>query len=136
MGSAAGSTALLGCIISVRSLREAWFRGRVFLIIALSAPTSWLRWGIVMMQATLLSTFFLTEPLAVKVVACTLVSIQLGLIASLPISGLTRRPKYPQPPKSGFFATDQETPQQELEPIDYSWNFFDPPGRRVFPRPT
>jgi hypothetical protein len=91
LGSAIASTTLLSSFESVRSLRLAWFEGRAWFVFALSAPSGWLRWGVVLFLSALLSFIWISQSIGAKVLGTVLVGTQVFLFFVLPLIGQTFR---------------------------------------------
>ena len=79
LGSAMASTTLLCCFEHVDAVRIAWYNGGGLFVLALSAPSGWLRWGIVTLLGALLAILWMSQPVAANVVGCVLVTVQLML---------------------------------------------------------
>jgi hypothetical protein len=76
LGSTIGSTTLLTRFQNVNAMRLAWFEGGALFIMALSAPSAWLRWGIVTFVGALVTHLWATQPLLTNAVVLVLVAIQ------------------------------------------------------------
>lgn len=87
LGSAIAATTLLCCFEDDRALRLAWFEGGAFFLLALSGPSSWLRWGMLTLLSALLAFIWLSQPMAAKVLGTLLVAIQCTLFFVLPFLG-------------------------------------------------
>lgn len=87
LGSAIASTVLLSSFVSAQAFRLAWSEGGCMFVIALSAPGSWLRWGILMLQGSLLGYIYVGQPIGAKIIGTALLAIQLFFLFGLPILG-------------------------------------------------
>lgn len=79
LGSAMASTTLLCCFENVNAARIAWYNSGGLFVLSLSAPSGWLRWGIVTLLGALLAILWMSQPIAANVVGCVLVAVQLFL---------------------------------------------------------
>lgn len=61
-------------------MRLAWFEGGELFVMALSAPSAWLRWGIVTFMGALLTHLWMTQPLSANIVVSILVAFQFILL--------------------------------------------------------
>jgi hypothetical protein len=73
------STTLLCCFEHVNAARIAWYEGGGLFVLALSAPSGWLRWGIVTLLGALLAILWMSQPIAVNILGSILVTVQLTL---------------------------------------------------------
>jgi len=85
LGSAIATTTLLGCFESAHAMRLAWFKGRGFFVLTLSAPSGWLRWGIVTLLSALLVFLWASQPVATKALGTLLIAAQFVLFFVLPL---------------------------------------------------
>jgi hypothetical protein len=76
LGSAVGSTTLLTRFQNVNAMRLAWFEGGALFVMALSAPSGWLRWGFVIFLGGFLTHLWTTQPQPANAVVLVLVAIQ------------------------------------------------------------
>jgi hypothetical protein len=76
LGCAMASTTLLCCFENVNAVRLAWYEGGGLFVLALSAPSGWLRWGIVTLLGALLSILWMSQPIAANIVGTILVAVQ------------------------------------------------------------
>lgn len=91
LGSAISTTTLLSCFESVHAVRLAWFEGGAWFVLALSAPSAWLRWGIVTLLAALLDFVWASQPITAKILGTLLIAIQFSLFFVLPFIGQAYR---------------------------------------------
>ena len=85
LGSAIAGTTLLCRFEHVRSVRLAWFQGGIWVVLALAAPSGWLRWGIITFLAALITFIWASQPLTAQVVGTILVSLQFLLFFVFPL---------------------------------------------------
>jgi len=79
LGCALASTTLLCCFGNVNSARLVWYQRGAWFILALSAPSGWLRWGIVTLLGALLAVLWMSQPIAADVLGTIFVTAQLIL---------------------------------------------------------
>jgi hypothetical protein len=91
LGSAIAGTTLICCFESVRYMRLAWFQGGWWFVLALSAPSGWMRWGIWTFLGALLAFIWASQPTAAKLLGTILISAQFILFFLLPLIGQTFR---------------------------------------------
>jgi len=86
LGCAMASTTLLCCFENVNAARLAWYEGGVLFVLALSAPSGWLRWGIVTLLGALLAMLWMSQPMAANILGSVLVTLQLILFFNQSLS--------------------------------------------------
>jgi hypothetical protein len=86
LGCAMASTTLLCCFENVNAARLAWYEGGGLFVLALSAPSGWLRWGIVTLLGALLARLWMSQPMAANILGSILVTVQLVLFFNQSLS--------------------------------------------------
>ena len=86
LGCAMASTTLLCCFENVNAARLAWYEGGGLFVLALSAPSGWLRWGIVTLLGALLAMLWTSQPMAANILGSILVTVQLSLFFNQSLS--------------------------------------------------
>jgi hypothetical protein len=86
LGCAMASTTLLCCFENINAARLAWYEGGWLFILALSAPSGWLRWGIITLLGALLAMLWMSQPMVANILGSILVTVQLILFFTQSLS--------------------------------------------------